>query len=98
MAAHLADDVPAGLLKRLHRLLAGNVRKSRHAGQTETRISGWLDGGIWAIAFWSSAHSQAEIASLMLARASCSSLPCETHPGRAGHSATNQPSSALVSV
>ena len=49
-------------------------------------------------AFWSSAHSQAVMASLMLSSASFSSFPCETHLGSAGHSATIQPSSACSSV
>src|ERR1017187_4120169 len=45
------------------------------------------------MAFWSSAQSHPVIASLMFARASCSSLPCEIQPGRAGHSTMIQPSS-----
>src|SRR5437016_5252037 len=37
------------------------------------------------------------MASLMFPMASCSSFPCDTHPGRAGHCATIQPSSAFSS-
>ena len=36
------------------------------------------------------------IASLMFSRASSTVLPCETQPGREGHSITSQPSSPLL--
>src|SRR5260370_8560643 len=46
-------------------------------------------------AFSSSAHNHAVMASLMFSRASCSSCPCDTQPGSAGHCATIHPSSAF---
>ena len=62
---------------------------------TETTMASCFEyAGIFSRAFWSSAHNQAVIASFILSRASFSSLPWETHPGREGHSTTIQPSSA----
>jgi hypothetical protein len=74
---------------------AGVVRgRPSASGYTATMIGTCLSfRARAATAFWSTAHSQAVMASRMFSTASFSSFPWETQPGSAGHSATTQPSS-----
>ncbi len=81
-----------------HNHAATNLARACPHAYTVTRISGSPDLAAWAAAFRSSAQSHAAMASRMLLRASCSSLPWDTHPGSTGHSTTIHSSSALASL
>ena len=97
------DDMAAGLVvhrvadapESLDRIRAGADGKAAHAGIST--ISSVMPRGIGSPCFWRLARYP-WMASRMLAVASSRVLPCETHPGNAGHSATNTPSSSGSTV
>src|SRR5689334_8752902 len=84
MASSLAIAPPSGPLECPHRVGARDDRKPSH--QTETSISRVdIVTGI-PLAILVSTH--ACMASRIFSNASFSVLPCEIHPGMAGHSTT----------
>src|SRR5213593_3964757 len=95
VAGGLVIDFVTEPLKRPHRVAARAGRKPAH-GETSTNSS-VIGGGIGSPCFFRLARYP-EIASLMFSMASTRVLPCDTHPGNDGHSATNTPSSSTSMV
>jgi len=97
------DDVAAGLMVHsvtntaecLDSVRTRTDGKAAHAGIST--ISSVMPLGIGSPCFFR-LSMYPWIASRMLAIASSRVLPCETHPGSAGHSATNTPSSSGSTV
>ena len=94
MAGMLPVIEPSRLLESPNGSLPGNGGHGRHQMGTSTARTSTIGG----IPLAARAARQPEIASRMCARASVSVLPCDTHPGIAGHSATIMPVSSGSNV
>ena len=94
VAAMLPVSNPSRLLESPNGSLPGN--RGQHSHQTGTSIS--RTSMVRGIPLADRASRQPAIASRMFSRASASVLPCDMHPGIAGHSATIIPVSSGSNV